>query len=53
MIVLGSRANRLVDKFRALLVRFEQRDAYYLGEHHIASAMIDKPAGLTIRLDNL
>ena len=30
-----------VDKFRALLVRFERRDAYYLGGHHIAFAMIN------------
>ena len=30
-----------VDKFRALLLRFEQRDAYFLGGHHIAFAMIN------------
>lgn len=30
-----------VDKFRALLLRFERRDAYYLGGHHIVFAMIN------------
>lgn len=30
-----------VDKFRALLLRFERRDAYFLGGHHIAFAMIN------------
>ena len=30
-----------IDKFRALLLRFERRDAYYLGGHHIAFAMIN------------
>lgn len=30
-----------VDKFRALLLRFDRRDAYYLGGHHIAFAMIN------------
>ena len=30
-----------VDKFRALLLRFERRDAYFLGGHHIAFALIN------------
>jgi transposase len=30
-----------IDKFRALLLRFERRDAYYLGGHYIAFAMIN------------
>jgi transposase len=30
-----------VDKFRALLLRFERRDAHCLGGHHIAFAMIN------------
>lgn len=30
-----------IDKFRALLLRYERRDAYYLGGHHIAFAMIN------------
>lgn len=30
-----------IDKFRALLLRFDRRDAYYLGGHHIAFAMIN------------
>lgn len=30
-----------VDKFRALLLRFDRRDAYFLGGHHIAFAMIN------------
>ena len=30
-----------IDKFRALLLRFEQRDVYYLGGHYIAFAMIN------------
>ena len=30
-----------IDKFRALLLRFERRDSYYLGGHYIAFAMIN------------
>jgi len=30
-----------IDKFRALLLRFERRDVYYLGGHFIAFAMIN------------
>lgn len=30
-----------VDKFRALLLRFDRRDEYYLGGHYIAFAMIN------------
>ena len=30
-----------IDKFRALLLRFDRRDVYYLGGHHIAFAMIN------------
>lgn len=30
-----------IDKFRALLIRFDRRDAYFLGAHFIAFAMIN------------
>jgi len=30
-----------VDKFRALLIRFDWKDAHFLGAHHIAFAMIN------------
>jgi hypothetical protein len=30
-----------IDKFRALLVRFDRRDCYFLSEHYIAFAMIN------------
>jgi transposase len=30
-----------VDKFRALLLRFERRDVYFMGSHHIVFAMIN------------
>ena len=30
-----------IDKFKSLLVRFERRDAYFLGAHFIAFAMIN------------
>lgn len=30
-----------VDKFRALLIRFDRKDAHFLGAHHIAFAMIN------------
>lgn len=30
-----------IDKFRALLIRFDRRDIYFLSGHHIAFAMIN------------
>ena len=30
-----------IDKFKALLIRFERKDAYFLGAHFIAFAMIN------------
>ena len=30
-----------IDKFRALLIRFDRRDVYFLNEHYIAFAMIN------------
>jgi transposase len=30
-----------IDKFRALLIRFDRRDLYFLNEHYIAFAMIN------------
>lgn len=30
-----------VDKFRALLIRFDRKDAYFLGGHYVAFAMIN------------
>lgn len=30
-----------IDKFRALLVRFDRKDAYFLGAHHLAFALIN------------
>lgn len=30
-----------IDKFRALLLRFDRKDVYFLGGHHIAYAMIN------------
>jgi hypothetical protein len=30
-----------IDKFRALLIRFDRRDTYFLSGHHIAFAMIN------------
>jgi len=30
-----------VDKFRAVLIRFDRKDAHFLGAHHIAFAMIN------------
>ena len=30
-----------IDKFRALLLRHDRRDVYFLGQHHIAFAMIN------------
>ncbi len=38
---ISERSFAWIDKFRALLLRFERRDAYYLGGHHIAFAMIN------------
>lgn len=30
-----------IDKFRALLIRFDRKDAYWLGAHHLAFALIN------------
>lgn len=30
-----------IDKFRALLIRFDRKDVYFMGGHHIAFAMIN------------
>jgi transposase len=30
-----------IDKFRALLIRFDRKDAHFLGSHHIAFALIN------------
>ena len=30
-----------IDKFRALLIRFERKDVYFMGNHYIAFAMIN------------
>ena len=30
-----------IDKFRALLIRFDRKDAYFMGAHFIAFAMIN------------
>lgn len=30
-----------IDKFRALLIRYDRKDAYFLGAHHIAFALIN------------
>lgn len=38
---VSERSFAWVDKFRALLLRYDRRDAYFLGEHHIAFAMIN------------
>lgn len=38
---VSERSFAWVDKFRALLLRFERRDAYFLAGHHIAFAMIN------------
>lgn len=35
------RSHAWIDKFRALLVRFERKDAFFLGAHHVAFAMIN------------
>ncbi len=32
-----------IDKFRALLIRFDRQDAHFLGSHHIAFALINLP----------
>ena len=38
---VAERAFAWVDKFKSLLIRFERRDAYFLGAHAIAFAMIN------------
>ncbi len=38
---VSERSFAWIDKFRALLVRYDRRDAYFLGQHHIAFAMIN------------
>ena len=38
---ISERSFAWIDKFRALLVRFDRRDAYFLGAHFIAFAMIN------------
>ena len=30
-----------IDKFRALLIRFDRKDAYFLASHHFVFAMIN------------
>ena len=37
---VSERSFAWIDKFRALLLRYDRRDAYFLAEHHIAFAMI-------------
>lgn len=38
---VSERSFAWIDKFRALLLRYDRRDAYFLGGHHIAFAMIN------------
>ena len=38
---ISERSFAWIDKFRALLLRFDRCDAYFLGGHHIAFAMIN------------
>ncbi len=38
---VSERSFAWIDKFRALLSRYDRRDAYFLGGHHIAFAMIN------------
>ena len=38
---ISERSFAWIDKFRALLLRFDRRDDYFLGGHHIAFAMIN------------
>lgn len=38
---ISERSFAWIDKFRALLLRYDRRDAYFLAEHHIAFAMIN------------
>jgi hypothetical protein len=35
------RSHAWIDKFRGLLLRFERKDAFFLGAHHLAFAMIN------------
>lgn len=37
----GERSFAWIDKFRALLVRYDRKDAHFLGAHHIAFALIN------------
>lgn len=38
---VAERSFAWVDKFKRLLIRFERKDAYFLGAHHIAFTMIN------------
>ncbi len=38
---VSERSFAWIDKYRALLLRYDRRDAYFLAEHHIAFAMIN------------
>ena len=38
---VSERSFAWIDKFRALLIRFDRKDANFLGSHHIAFAMIN------------
>jgi transposase len=38
---VAERSFAWVDKFKRLLIRFEREDAYFLGGHHVAFAMIN------------
>jgi transposase len=38
---IAERSFAWVDKFKRLLIRFERKDAYFLGGHHIVFAMIN------------
>lgn len=38
---VAERSFAWVDKFKRLLIRFERKDAYFLGGHYIAFAMIN------------
>lgn len=38
---ISERSFAWIDKFRALLIRFDHKDAYFLGGHYLAFAMIN------------
>lgn len=38
---VSERSFAWIDKFRALLIRFDRKDAYFLGGHYLAFAMIN------------